>query len=491
MKILIAIASYGEKNDHYLNTLLQSLREIPYQKDIIVQSNIEKNLGDDIQCLVGLPNDDPRSLVFAHRQLFIDNLNNYDLFLYTENDILITQQNIEAFLYISKILPENQVLGFVRYEVNQENEILLTDIHYSYHWIAKSVQCFQSKIFAQFNNKHSACYLLTKSQLSTAIKSGNYDNFPRISGGGGILEAASADPFIDCGLEKIICLSDIDRFLVQHLPNNYIDKWGLNMKHLKPQIEAMTEIANGNLANTTLLEDQTKFLIRGFDKKYLNNCDQDVLKKIGSGHCKILSVGCGDGSTEEKLVQMGHDVTAIPLDSIIAAVAKDKGIEVTTPDLERSLNDLSSRKFDYILFLETLHYVASPEKYLKSFLDLLKPKGKIIATFMNISLDHYSKLINSEHFNFTCEKNSNNYENDNYDQFEFSGFNFINDRHVINNWFIKARLKISRIIYYPISWKRYLMSIFSEKQVFVKAEKFMIISIQKFSLPYIEVLIPK
>ena len=147
MKILIAIASYGNKNDNYLNTLLQSLREISYEKDIIVQSNIEKNLGDDIQCLIGLPNADPRSLVFAHRQLFIDNLNNYDLFLYTENDILITQQNIEAFLDISKMLPENQVLGFVRYEVNQENEIQLTDIHYQYHWTTKSVQCVQSKIF--------------------------------------------------------------------------------------------------------------------------------------------------------------------------------------------------------------------------------------------------------------------------------------------------------------------------------------------------------
>jgi len=475
MKILIAIASYGEKNDDYLNTLLQSLREIPYKKDIIVQSNIEKKLGDDIQCLVDLPNTDPRSLVFAHRQLFIDNLNNYDLFLYTENDILITQQNIEAFIETSKMLPENQVLGFVRYEVNQKNEILLTDIHYSYHWIAKSVQGVQSKIFAQFNNKHSACYLLTQSQLSTAIKSGNYNNFPRISGAGGILEAASADPFIDCGLEKVICLSDIDRFLVQHLPNNYIDKWGLNMKELKPQIEAMTEIANGDLVNTTLLENQTKLLIRSFDKKYLNNCDQTVLKKIGSGRRKILSVGCGDGSTEEKLVQMGHDVTAIPLDSIIAAVAKDKGIEVITPDLERSLNDLSSRKFDYILFLETLHYVPEPEIYLQKFLDILKKNGTILATFMNTSTDRYCQLMNSDIVNFAIAENRNKCDTIN-DKFEFSGFNFINDRHAINNWFTNTGLNVNQIIYYPLSWKGRVMSIFSSQQAFSKATMFMIVT---------------
>ena len=476
MKILIAIASYGNKNDNYLNTLLQSLREISYEKDIIVQSNIEKNLGDDIQCLIGLPNTDPRSLVFSHRQLFIDNLNNYDLFLYTENDILITQQNIEAFLDISKMLPENQVLGFVRYEVNQENEIQLTDIHYQYHWTTKSVQCVQSKIFAQLNNYHSACYLLTQSQLSRAIQSGNYDNFPRISGSGGILEAASADPFIDCGLEKVICLSDIDRFLVQHLPNNYIDKWGLNIKQLKLQIEAMKEIANGDLINSFLLEDQTKLLIRGFDKKYLNNCDQDVLKKIGLGRRKILSVGCGDGSTEEKLLQMGHDVTAIPLDSIIAAIAKGKEIEVLTPDVEQSLDDLSSRKFDYILFLETLQYIAEPEMFLQKFLHILKKNGTIIATFNNISVDHYSKLINSEHFNFTCEKNSNNYENDNYDHFEFSGFNFINDRRAINSWFTNSGLNINQIIYYPLSWKGRVMSIFSDQKAFAKASMFMVVT---------------
>jgi 2-polyprenyl-3-methyl-5-hydroxy-6-metoxy-1,4-benzoquinol methylase len=475
MKILIAIASYGEKNDDYLNTLLQSLREIPYEKDIIVQSNIEKNLGDDIQCLVGLPNADPRSLVFAHRQLFIDNLNNYDLFLYTENDILITQQNIEAFLDISKMLPENQVLGFVRYEVNQKNEILLTDIHYNYHWIAKSVQYIQSKIFTQFNNKHSACYLLTQSQLSTAIKSGNYDNFPRISGAGGILEAASADPFIDCGLEKVICLSDIEHFLVQHLPNNYIDKWGLNMKQLKPQIEAMKKIVNGELVNTSLLADQTKLLIRGFDKKYLNNCDQDVLKKIGSGHRKILSVGCGDGSTEAKLVKMGHDVTAIPLDSIIATLAKEQGIEVITPDMERSLNDLSSRKFDYILFLETLHYITETEIFLQKFLDILEKNGIIIATFMNISSDRYCQLINSDMVNFAIAQNRNKCDSIN-DKFEFSGFNFINDPNIITNWFTQASLNVSQVIYYPLSWKRYLVSIFSKKHVSLKAERLMIVS---------------
>jgi hypothetical protein len=169
-------------------------------------------------------------------------------------------------------------------------------------------------------------------------------------------------------------------------------------------------------------------------------------------------------------------VTAIPLDSIIATLAKEKEIEVTTPNLERSLDNFSSRKFDYILFLETLHYVAEPEIYLKKFFNLLEKNGTIIATLMNISLDHYCQLVNSDHFNFACDKNANNHKNENYDQFEFSGFNFINDHTVITNWFIQARLNVSSIIYSPLSWKRSLISIFSKKQASVKAAKCMIVA---------------
>lgn len=479
MRILISIASYGENNDKFLDLSLQEFRKASYEKDIIVHSNLNKNLGNDIRCIVGLPNADPRSLVFAHRQLFIDNINNYDFFLYTEDDILITQQNIEAFLEINGMLLEHQVPGFIRYEVNQNNEKLLTDIHYNYHWLSKSVKLIKNKIFAELNNKHSGCYILTKSQLSIAIKSGNYSNFPRISAGGGVLESASADPFIDCGLEKVICLSDIDRFLVHHLPNNYVHKWGLRMCELRPQIEAMNKIANKTLINNCLLKEQTKLLTRSFDKKYHTFCDQNVVKKIVSNPQRILSVGCGDGSTEEKLVQMGHDVTAIPLDSIISPIAKKKGIKIISLDFEQPLTTSFNHKFDYILFLETLHYVSEPEKYLKTFINLLEQDGKIIATFMSINSSYYSRLINSEDCNFSVAVNNNNnsqYQDKNYDNFEVSGFNFINDYNIIGNWFKKAGFKINQIVYYPSSWKNRLVSIFSKKLTLLKSEKCIVIA---------------
>lgn len=474
MKILIAITSYGRGNDNHLNSLLQELRKIPLKKDIIINSNIDKDLGNDVKCLVGRPYSDPSSLVFAHRKLFIDNLDNYDLFLYTEDDIIISQQNVEAFLDATRILSEHQVPGFIRYEVNYKNEPVLTDIHSCYQWISKSVRYINSKLFAELNNKHSACYLLTKSQLAIAIQSGNYSSRPRISAGD-VLEAGSADPFVECGLEKIINISEIDRFLVPHLSNKYANKWGLSLNKLREQIKVMHEIASGRLTNTTLFENQTKLLFRGFDKKYYNERDDFILQKIGSKKQNILSVGCGEGETEAALKSHGHEVIAIPLDHIIAALTKMHNIEVIEPDLKLSLSILSTKKFDCIMFIESLHYVPEPETYLEDFKKLLGDRGRIIATFMKISSPEYIEIINFMVRNFSI-KYDDIYSNNKY---ELSGFNFINDINVTRDWFIKAGLAIDKIYHYPISSKRRLLSAFLPRLISTKSEKLMIIAHNK------------
>ena len=94
---------------------------------------------------------------------------------------------------------------------------------------------------------------------------------------------------------------------------------------------------------------------------------------------------------------------------------------------------------------------------------------------MNMNTDRYCQLMNSDIVNFAIAQNSNKCGTID-DKFEFSGFNFINDHNVVTNWFIKARLNITQIIYYPLSLKRYLISIFSKKQASMKAEKFMIVA---------------
>ena len=71
LRVLVAITSYGSSNDHYLLKLIQEYRAMSFQVDIVVLSNLKKQLGPSIEVLVGLPNRDLWSLPFNHKKVFV------------------------------------------------------------------------------------------------------------------------------------------------------------------------------------------------------------------------------------------------------------------------------------------------------------------------------------------------------------------------------------------------------------------------------------
>src|SRR3982074_221985 len=101
LRTLVAVASYGNSNDHHLLRLIKEYQSMLFDVDIIILSNLDKRLDPKIEVLVGLPDRDPWSLPFAHKQVFADRLEEYDLFVYSEDDMLITQKNLRAFLDVS------------------------------------------------------------------------------------------------------------------------------------------------------------------------------------------------------------------------------------------------------------------------------------------------------------------------------------------------------------------------------------------------------
>ena len=60
MKILVAIASYGTGNDRYLRQLLATYRAMPYAVHIVVLSNVPRDLGPDVEVIVGSARDHRR-----------------------------------------------------------------------------------------------------------------------------------------------------------------------------------------------------------------------------------------------------------------------------------------------------------------------------------------------------------------------------------------------------------------------------------------------
>src|ERR1700722_773383 len=150
MKTLAVIANYGTGNDRYLSQVLDEYRSMrdAFDVDLVVTSNVAKQLGEDVEVIVGLPTKNPRSLPFAHKQIFADRRSQYDLFIYVEDDILISRRNIEAFLESVKILGEDEYAGFFRTERDQSGQVYFPDVHRQYHWDAGSVRQRSGKTFA-------------------------------------------------------------------------------------------------------------------------------------------------------------------------------------------------------------------------------------------------------------------------------------------------------------------------------------------------------
>jgi 2-polyprenyl-3-methyl-5-hydroxy-6-metoxy-1,4-benzoquinol methylase len=111
---------------------------------------------------------------------------------------------------------------------------------------------------------------------------------------------------------------------------------------------------------------------------------------------QVLSIGCGWGATEEALVQKGHKVAAIPLDSIIGACAEAKGIEVTYPDFEKAYDTLYGRRFDCIIFSEVLQHLPDPVKILSKYANLLADEGMVIISAPNFSNIKFRRALASE-----------------------------------------------------------------------------------------------
>ncbi len=384
MKILVAIANYGSKNMGFLSAVIKEYQSMPYRIDIVVLSNIPKKLGPGIEVKVGLPSRNPWSLPFGHKKLFAERANNYDLFIYSEDDTLVTQNNIRAFLDVTRILPEHELAGFLRYEKDSLGKKYYSTVHSHFHWVPGSVKSIGDYTFARFTNDHSACYILTRKQLKMAIDSGGYLVGPHDERYD-LLVTAATDPYTQCGLSKAICISHLKDFEIHHLPGVYIRKLGLADGEFRRQIEALLKNAGNGDSRGPLFPIETRLRQARWSKSYYEKCRNDIIALIPGDLKNVLSIGCGWGATEEALVQKGHKVVVIPLDAIIGACAEAKGAEVICPDFEKAYETISGKRFDCMIFSEVLQHLHDPVRILSRHADVLTEEGIIIISVPNFN----------------------------------------------------------------------------------------------------------
>jgi len=119
-KVLVTITNFSDKQLEYLNRQINELKKINKNKyliDIFVHSNIPIER-DDVTTILHKepPVNGWNWLPWENRKTIYLNKENYDLFLYTENDHLYTEKHLDSFLEITKVLPENLIAGFIQFE---------------------------------------------------------------------------------------------------------------------------------------------------------------------------------------------------------------------------------------------------------------------------------------------------------------------------------------------------------------------------------------
>ena len=214
MKIKVAIANYGNSQLEHLNRVVEEFQRFKkHQVDLVVDTTVEVPYPHRMY-----PASVGAGLTFVCRDDMAASVDDYDLFIYNENDMLITEDNIDAFLEHSGELFDGFVSGFLRYENDPIKGKILTDLNV--FWGKQMGRAVSEQDFVP-HNVHQGCWVLLRKDLKKVIASKQFLNSPRKN-----LEDGASDPYSWCGLTKVMPrnVTACERLLIHHLPDKYIHR---------------------------------------------------------------------------------------------------------------------------------------------------------------------------------------------------------------------------------------------------------------------------
>lgn len=232
LSTLVAIASYGEGPHIHLEKVLDTYESMTFFKvDVVVDHthpiDIPKHYRIPVHFRL-LPEKIQGGLPFIHRELFARNREMRNIFIYSENDLLITEENLLTLLEVTRRLPPGYISGFLRYE-ERDGERHLIDLNRAYPTVSQGVHEVNGLRWFSPANLHQGCTVLTQPQLIRALDSGHYDVLPHSDEKYGYLEAGATDAYSQCGFHPKLLPADdqLEKLLVHHLPNKYVHSGGI------------------------------------------------------------------------------------------------------------------------------------------------------------------------------------------------------------------------------------------------------------------------
>ena len=158
----------------FLSEIIAEANSYPCQTDIFIHTNESFPLDDNsynngtVKVVVhNLGNLDPFYLSWKCRELIKTQQNEYDIFIYTEDDIRIPAAALSYWLHYTAILsPLNFNLGFVRVEENSGTEycVDLTAPINSYLFLKE--ECF----YLNHNNTYCGCWIYSQKEVKRFIE---------------------------------------------------------------------------------------------------------------------------------------------------------------------------------------------------------------------------------------------------------------------------------------------------------------------------------
>lgn len=222
LKVLAVLVNYGEEQIHYLQQVVSGIRGFKnYDVTIFVNSNISLSNIKGIDHVNIIKLDDYQLLPLTCKQVIWNYKEDFDIFLFGENDHLFQEHHIDKYLEYTSILPSNRIAGLIQYEENHLGKYYPA-YHAHYDWDYNSVEEYGGKKFAHFNNIHQATFILTKEQL---LKIGSMYDFTQFFGTShySVKCKVNTDIYQFCEMKKVICISEFEDNLIHHLPNLYIN----------------------------------------------------------------------------------------------------------------------------------------------------------------------------------------------------------------------------------------------------------------------------
>ena len=225
MKILTTIACYSGNSNEYIEEVANQVKNI---SDVVIFSPERMNIdGVNIEIREKSLG---KNLVFEPRKYMLDRLDEYDYFLYNEDDVLIKEESLLYAIEVNEIISNEDIqnnVGFLRYELENDVPEFVdlnpgNSIHTGGNGVSDIIK-YVTKIGDEYYfhpwNLHSGNFLLSKYQVKVLDHNGLFDVKPSNTYAG-LLESGASG--FNHYLKKVTPTSNYKKLMTHHMSNKYI-----------------------------------------------------------------------------------------------------------------------------------------------------------------------------------------------------------------------------------------------------------------------------